>query len=427
MLKTAGIFLLKVAAKHGWNYLKEEDLNSVFDCIFKSMVKENRRYNQIFENNEIFLSEIFYDDEILKSIGEFLVNEEDDLLNYSNFKLIELKINKSEIKKSDINELLEDFQKHLILNLSLNKKIRDNFLVSSVFHLAKGQKQILEILNEGIQIVGDDETDGFTDVGAITQFRILAHSFEDFVQEIKRGIKIKSKSRILILKKISDDEFHSVYQNHSSNKSLEITDSPFKVIYPNISRINIWLKRKYFEKTEIIEISVFCSTPNIVNKLAYLFFSCIPSHGTIQQGEFHKRMKKFVKDIHPHSTYAIKFDPDIVQEIKEAGLSKEIKVTEQTLFGDPGLPRLDEINSVLSKLELNTDGSAKIRFFKAKKDAKIIAGALTTFALSSDGRVLAWFRKDQFSSEVDKYTALYNWYLDNAHFNLITPRKRTII
>lgn len=426
MLKTAGTFLLKVASKKGWEYLTEKDLDSILDNVFEGMSKENRNYNKVFGNNTILLREVFCDDKLLKSIGNFLINE-GSIFDSDNIKIIEMKIDQSKIKISDIKEMLQDFQKHILLNLSLNPKICNNFLVMSVFDLSQNQKEILQILNEGVQIVGDEETEGYADVGGITQFRILAYSFNEFIKEIKKFLDIRSSSKFLSLDKISDEQSQALYQNCSSKKSFEITDSPFKIIYPNISRVKIWFKKKYLNQVEMIEISVFCSTPNIINKLAYLFFSCIPSYGTIQKGHFHKKMKKLVTEVHSHSVYAIKFDPDITQEIKDAGIPKNIRVSEETFFGDPGLPKLKEIESALSKLkEFNNDGTSKIQFFKSKKDAKLIKGALTTFALSSDGRLLAWFRKNQFDDENGKHSALYEWYLKNADFNLITPRKRSV-
>ena len=114
-------------------------------------------------------------------------------------------------------------------------------------------------------------------------------------------------------------------------------------------------------------------------------------------------------------------------QIEEQGMPKNITVHQQTFSGDPGLPMIDKINAVLTGLnELNKDGSSKIQFFKAKKDAKLIDGCLTTFSLSSDGRLLAWFKKGQFKYEKDKYKAMYEWYIKNAEFNTKKPRKRDL-
>lgn len=426
MLKTIGIFLLKVLGKKGWEYLKEKDLDTILDTVFYDMSKENKNYNAIFKKSPIILRELLTNEYLLESLADFLINKE-DLLSDKNFAVIKSKIDNSKLKDNDIKELIEDFRKHIILNLSLNQKIRDNFLVTAVFNMNNAQKQMLEILNEEIQIVGREDTGGYTDVGAITQFKILACDFATFISEIKKMTKTKSSNRFLHVTEISDKEYSATYQNCASNKSIEITDSPFKIIYPNINKINIWFKKQSKNNLEIIEITVFCSTPSIVNKLAYLFFNCIPSYETIQQGNFHKQMKDLVRKEHSHSIYAIKFDPDITKKIKEHGFSKEITVSEETFSGDPGLPRVDEIELVLSQLNnLNLDGSSKIQFFKAKKDAKLIKGIILTFALSSNGRILAWFKKNQFNSENEKYEVLYKWYVKNADFNLISPRKRQI-
>ena len=427
VLKTAGIFLLKVLGKKGWEYLKEKDIEDILDNVFQDMSQENKNYNNIFQKSPILLKELFSDKSLLETLANFLINKE-DLLSDKNFSIIKSKIDVSQLSNKDIKELLKDFRKHIILNISLNPKIRDNFLVTAVFDMSNAQKKVLEILTEEIQIVGREDTEGYTDVGAITQFKILAYPFTKFISEIKKKVKLRSSNRFLHVTKISDEEYSATYQNCASNKSLEITDSPFKIIYPNISKVDIWFKKQNKNNLDIIEITVFCSTPNIINKLAYLFFSCIPSHRTIQQGNFHKKMKELVRKKHAHSIYAIMFDPDITKKIKEFGLSKEIIVSKEIFSGDLGLPQVDEIEATLSKLNnLNKDGSSKIQFFKAKKDAKLINGIILTFALSSSGRLLTWFKKEQFNSEDEKYKELYKWYIKNANFDLITPRKRQII
>ncbi len=426
MLKTIGIFLIKVIGKKGWELLSENDLDEILDIVFNDMSKESHRYNKILENPPLLLKEIFSQDEILKSVSDVLINE-GELLTSENIDRIGKIIDKKQLTTQDIKEMLEDFQKHLILNITLNPKTRDKFLVTSVFYLSKTQKQILELLNEDIEIVGREDTGGFTDIGAITQFKILGFDFDNFIKEIEKIVKIKSSNRFLSLKKINDTEYQAVYQNKSSNKCIEITDSPFKIIYPNINKINVWFRKENKNNLEIIEITVFCSTPKIVNKLAYIFSSCIPSNSTIQQGNFHKKMKDFVQKKHHQSIYAIRFDPDITKKIKELGIPKEISVSEETFSGDPGLPQIDEIENIITNLNnLNTDGSSKIQFFKAKKDASLLQGILVTFCISSNGRLLGWFKKDQFDSEETKYKTLHKWYKANAEFNLLIPHKRKI-
>ena len=207
MLKILGTFLLKAIAKRGWETLNEKDINFILEKTIDDMSKEDKKYNLILGKNPILLKEIFNDEIVLEKMGNFLLNEEELVNNNNLIAILSKKIDNKIINEKLVNEIINDFQKYLLFNISLNPKIKDKFLVTAVFNLSKSQKQALEILTEQVEVVEPEETEGYTDVGGITQFRVLAYNFDKFMESLKKQLKLKSKSRFINVEKESDDKY----------------------------------------------------------------------------------------------------------------------------------------------------------------------------------------------------------------------------
>lgn len=422
MYSLAGEILLSILKNKVFGPLTTPQLEDLLESVFDELSKLNRNYNKIFNNNPILIKEVFMEEEILEEIALFLTNK--GKLK-ENSKIINLIKQKVDIKKDYINELLGDFQDKLILTIIKNPLIKDEFIVTTLFDMNQTQKEVFKAVIDEMRIVGEEETGRFIDYGAITQFRILAHDFENFIEEIKKHTRIKNPNRFIRFKKKSKDFYVGIYQNRFSNRTLNIEDSPFKIVYPNIHRVKIWFKKKKIGKVKAIEISVFLATPLILNRLGSIFISCLPAINHFQKGNFHKKMKKFVMEAYPHSVCAIKFDPDIIQELKLDRMPSDIRVKEEMLSGDAGMLHLKEIKTILSKIrEFNSNGEAMILFFKASQDKTFIKGKQATFMISSDGNVSAYFKKEEFPNEDKKFESLYKWYLGHADFNFIKPRSK---
>ena len=204
----------------------------------------------------------------------------------------------------------------------------------------------------------------------------------------------------------SADKFVTRFLVKEGTASMQIEsfhpdEDPFKLCYPKAQSVDLWLaEHRLSARSSFIEITLFSSNFNLTEFVTRIMTDCIPSPAKLFPVDFNQEILSLLWHF-SHSVDTIKFDPLIVQEIREAtGDTTRLTIRRQTLYGDPGLPRIDAVQRVIRRLRRPRRGAlADIYYFKARRTIGIAPDGPLTVEVHNNGRIRAWYREEAYSRE----------------------------
>lgn len=236
----------------------------------------------------------------------------------------------------------------------------------------------------------------------ICMLQIIGTDPEEIVKRVYTLYPNEQDAEFGITKPVKDkNSFLSRLVFRRGKISFEVEnekDDPFHLVYPHINSVDIIISALDAKLTGST-ITIFSANFALRDFLRKILIDALGNHVTIDKITLDSKMKELVKK-YASPIDALRFDPAITEQIKEAG-GREIQanINRETLLGVPGLPKMEWVQKALSNIPRLKKGQVSdILFFRARHAANFDKEHLITFEVHHDGRVRAFFPAHKFPS-----------------------------
>ena len=187
---------------------------------------------------------------------------------------------------------------------------------------------------------------------------------------------------------------------HYLNVYLEDSDNPFKLVYPKISPIEIWLKEEIKNSIPQITLTFFTSNYSQEQFFINLLKEKLPQEFILQKIDFNKQMKDLVTNKFPHAIDTMALDPSIAEIIRNEILNQNtnIQINDHIVHSiGGGLPKTVYMKKALSLVKRVSKNSKEsdITFFRAKQTTNAIKNKTVTLEVHNKGNIRLFFKPEE--------------------------------